>query len=117
MGKTTLQTLLANIGLIPRFGICCKQFYSTRDTSDLIKEDDGKSADDDGNNEKGNVPIKSELLQKKKLLPGIEPEASKIKQKETIFFQPYTSRNKTSAYQAETFALLQWLTQSVSAGN
>jgi hypothetical protein len=63
MGKTNLQTLLANIGLIPRFGICCKQFYSTQgDTSDLIKEDEAMNSNGDCNHEKGKG--KSEMLQK-----------------------------------------------------
>jgi hypothetical protein len=56
-------------------------FYSG-DMSNLNNEHEGRNANDDGNTEKGQSPLKNELLQKKKCLPSIKPEALKIKQKE-----------------------------------
>jgi hypothetical protein len=52
-------------------------FYSG-DTSDLIKEDEAmnNNGDDNMEKEKKKDKIKIELLQKKKGLPTIEPEAS-----------------------------------------
>jgi hypothetical protein len=36
MGKITLQTLLVNIGLIARFGICYKPFYSSQELQVIL---------------------------------------------------------------------------------